>query len=89
MEKQSVFETVIEWINWIKIVLSPTILSAIIGVAIYLSMENKTTGIFLLVFINAIGFGLGILWANKIKKKHGSTHFISRTDASPDIDDIR
>ena len=89
MEKPSAFENVIEWINWIKIVLSPAILCAIIGVAIYLSMEDKATGAFLLVFIIAIGVGLGVFWANKIKKKHGSTHFISRSDASPDIDDFR
>ena len=60
MEKPSAFENVIEWINWIKIVLSPAILCAIIGVAIYLSMEDKAIGAFLLVFIIAIGVGLGV-----------------------------
>ncbi len=87
-KKLSSFDKGIEWVNWLKIALSPTILLAVVGLFIYLSMENKNSGAYLFAFLTALGFGLGILWANNIKKKHGTTHFISRTDASPDIDEI-
>ena len=30
---------------------------------------------------------LGIYWANKVSKKYGATNFISKVDASPDIDE--
>ena len=86
-EKLSNFENGIEWINWFKIVLSPTLLFGIIGVILKFSLENKTLGNYLFAFCLLLGITVGILWANIIKKKHGTTHFISRTDASPDIDE--
>ena len=86
-EKLSNFENGIEWINWFKIVLSPTLLFGIIGVILKFSLENETLGNYLFAFCLLLGITVGILWANRIKKKHGTTHFISRTDASPDIDE--
>lgn len=86
-EKFSNFENGIEWINWFKIVLSPILLFAIIGVAFKFSFENETLGNYLFAICLLLGITVGILWANRTKKKHGTTHFISRTDASPDIDE--
>ena len=85
-EKLSNFEKGIEWINWFKIALSPTLLFGIIGVILKFSLENETLGNCLFALCLLLGITAGILWANKVKKKHGTTHFISRTDASPDID---
>ena len=85
-EKLSIFENGIEWIKWFKIVLSPTLLFGVIGVILKFSLENETFGNCLFALCLLLGITAGILWANKVKKKHGTTHFISRTDASPDID---
>ncbi len=85
-EKLSNFENGIEWINWFKIVLSPTLLFGIIGVILKFSLENETLGNCLFALCLLLGITAGILWANKVKKKHGTAHFISRTDASPDFD---
>ncbi len=81
------FETVIEIISWIKIVLSPTIIGAFFGFIVYYNMPNfegRIIGISLAV----IGFAIGIIWACKIWKTTGTTHFISRVNASPDLDNI-
>lgn len=86
-EKLSNFEKGIEWINWFKIVLSPTILFGSIGVILKFSLENETLGNYLFALCLVLGITVGILWANSVKKKHGTTHFTSRTDASPDIDE--
>jgi hypothetical protein len=76
----------IEVVNWIRIVLSPTLIGGIIGVLIYSSNEN-TTGLFIGGTFCLAGFVVGIIWATKVWKRKGTTQFMSRIHASPDIDE--
>lgn len=87
MQKQSTFITIIETVNWLKIVLSPTLVGGILGFVVMLAVEG-TMGKIVFGILMATGLVLGIVLANSIKKKYGTTHFVSRTNASPDIDDI-
>ncbi len=75
----------IELINWIKVALSPTLLLGSVGLALMLSMEDDKLGLYIFGGMVAVGILLGITWANHVKKKYGTTHFISRVDASEDI----
>lgn len=76
----------IEVFNWIRIVLSPTLIGCIIGVLIYSSNEH-TTGLIIGGTFCLAGFVVGIIWATKIWKRKGTTQFMSRIYASPDIDE--
>lgn len=87
MENHSTFMKTIDSLNWIKIVLSPTLLFGIIGFVIMLALEDHPVAPYVLVFCILTGIVLGIFWANRIRKKHGTTHYISRVNASSDIDD--
>lgn len=80
-----VFETIIDLIQWIKIVLSPLLISGLIGVLVYLSNPNST-GIFLFALIVFVGLIIGIIWATRVWKKHGTNNYMSRVMASPDLD---
>lgn len=79
--EKSFFETIIDAISWLKIVASPTILG--IGFACQYYLKSN----FLFGFFVIAGIVLGIYWANKVSKKYGATNFISKVDASPDIDE--
>jgi hypothetical protein len=74
----------IELINWLRIAISPTLIGALIGGLIYLKMGDD--GFVLGIVTTALGGIFGVLWATKIWKKQGTTNFISRIDASPELD---
>jgi hypothetical protein len=63
----------------------PLLLAAIIGFVIYISKPG-TIRLIIAIAIVAIGLILGIIWATKIWKGKGTIHFISRVNASPELD---
>ena len=81
--EKSFFETIIDAFSWLKIVASPTILGIGIGYACQYYLDSD----FLFGFFSVAGIVLGIYWANKIAKKHGTTNYLSKVNASPDIDE--
>lgn len=76
----------IEFANWIRIILSPFFVSIIVGGIVYLNIPDWNGVIFALV-ISLIGLIIGIIWATRIWKSEGTTHFVARVYASPDIDE--
>ncbi|MFA7274185.1 MAG: hypothetical protein WC044_09960 [Crocinitomicaceae bacterium] len=77
----------IEFINWLKIALSPTLIGGIVGVLIYFSYPNLV-GLAIGVFFGLAGFVLGLIWATRTWKRKGTTNFMSNVHASPDIDEL-
>jgi len=77
-----------EIIAWLQIVASPLLIG--LGIGAYLYYRNPTT-LFLIMAIalGLIGFMIGILWANKVWKTKGTMWFISRVNASPDLDNLK
>lgn len=78
--------TFIDQYNYLKIMASPTLIGAFIGVIIYLNKTDKI-GLILASIVTIIGIVCGVLLANYAKRKGGTTEFIARVNASPDIDD--
>lgn len=77
----------IEAIGWLKIVASPFIISCIIGGLIYLKWKN-TLALSIGILVAACGLVTGIIWATKIWRKHGTMNFLSKLNASPDLDNL-
>lgn len=75
-------EKSIEIFAWLKIVISPTLIATAIGFIAYLYFKSEIIGI----SITILGLALGIIWANKVWKKHGTTTFLSREMATPELD---
>ena len=73
--------------GWIQIVFSPLLAGIIVGALVYLAIGG-TAGIILAILVSIIGLITGIVWANKIRKKTGTMHFISRVNASPELDSL-
>ena len=74
-------------INFLWIVASPTIFGIIIGGLIY--NANQTLPFLIIgLFFALTGFVLGIIWGINVWKKHGTTLYMSRLQASPDLDSI-
>ncbi len=80
-----VFEFITEVIGWLGIVASPLLIGGILGGIVYLNMPN-TTGIVLGLTIAIVGLVLGIIWATNRWKNGGTVSFLSRVNATPDID---
>ena len=76
----------IEVIAWLQIVASPLLIGLIVGAIVYVSKPSKTTFIFGIV-LTCIGILIGIRWATKQWKGKGTTWFMSRINATPDLDE--
>jgi ACR3 family arsenite efflux pump ArsB len=73
-----------EIIYWIKIFLSPFIIFLFIALAIYFSNEEL---LWISVILLIIGLTLGIIYAERIRKKHGTTQYMGRIYNTDDISD--
>lgn len=77
-----------EIIAWLQIVASPLLIG--LGIGAYLYYKNPTIGFLILaIALGLIGIIIGILWANKVWKTKGTLWFISRVNASPDLDNLK
>ena len=82
-----VFENITEVIGWLQIVASPTLICSGIGAFIYFRNQNLTNLIIALC-ICFVGVVIGILFANKIWRTKGTVWFMSRVNASPELDNL-
>jgi hypothetical protein len=67
------FQTLFEIICWILIFISPLLILFIIAAIIYF---NNTANQWLPITIISIGVILGILFAERIRRKYGTTNFM-------------
>lgn len=79
------FHYFLEFVGWVRIVASPLLIAVIAGLIVYFNNPN-TKGIVIAAFIVLSGLLVGILWATRIWKKHGTLNFLSRVNASPELD---
>jgi len=84
MKTFKVFENITEVIGWLQIVASPTLLCSGIGTFIYFRNPNLIN-LFIAICICLVGIVSGILYANKIWKTKGTVWFMSRVNASPEL----
>ena len=85
MKTFKVFENITEVIGWLQIVASPTLICCGIGAFIYFR-NPSLINLIIAICICLVGVVGGILYANKIWKTKGTVWFISRVNASPELD---
>lgn len=84
-EKRSFFDYVTEVIGWLLIVVSPLLTGLLIAALIY--FPNRTTfRLVIAIAISITGLIAGVILAIRIWKKHGTIYFVSRTMATPELD---
>jgi len=65
---------------------SPFLIGLVIGAAIYF-WDQSLTGLLLGLLVALLGLVVGIIWATKQWKGKGTVWFMSRTMATPELDD--
>ena len=84
MKTFKVFENITEVIGWLQIVASPTLICCGISAFIYFRNPNLTN-LIIAICICIVGIVSGILYANKMWKTKGTVWFMSRVNASPEL----
>ncbi len=80
-----IIEYLIEFFGWLKIVASPFLIGILIGGIVYYNFENRF-GLIIGILLSLLGLIVGIIWATRIWKKQGTTQFLSRVIATPELD---
>lgn len=78
-------KNIIEAYYALMILLSPILGFSILGFIASYYLQSDF-GNFLMYAFPAVGFGIGVIWLNRISKKSTFSHFYSRVNASPDLD---
>ena len=76
------FEKFTEGIAWIQIALSPTLIGIIAGIFVGVA-GSPGFGI----VMGLLGLTIGVLWAMRVSRKEGTSHFISRSMATPELNE--
>lgn len=81
------FEQITEIIGWIQIVASPLFIGLLVGAMVYFPNQTITT-LIIGIAIATLGLTLGVILATKkFKSEKGTIWFLSRTMASPELDE--
>lgn len=86
-EKLSFFDYAMEVVGWLQIVASPLVGGLFVGGIVYL-LIGGAAGIVFGIVIAVVAQVLGIVLANRIWKKKGTMNFMSRVNASPELDNL-
>lgn len=76
----------IELMNGLYIMLSPFLAGLILGALAVVGIEG-VWGEVIGISLFCIGLIVGIYWAVSVAKKKGTTNFMSKINASPDLDE--
>jgi ACR3 family arsenite efflux pump ArsB len=88
-EKQrlSGFGLFTEVVGWLQIVASPTLVGALLGVVLNMSIPGKVS-LFVGLLPVLLGLIIGIIWATRVWRKKGTSRYMSEILSTPDIEDI-
>jgi hypothetical protein len=79
-----IIEIFVEILSWLRIMASPLIIGVGIGILVYDNNPNSM-GMAIGVIISFIGLLFGIIGATKVWRKTGTSNFMSRVNASPEL----
>ena len=77
-----ILATLTEWFYWILLLLCPFLIVGALGLFLGLTIDYR-------IFYASlpIGFILGVLFAQRIKRKYGTSNFYGRLLRMPELDD--
>ena len=84
-EKTNWFDTFLEVLGWVQIMLSPTLIGLVLG-GLYYLYSPDANGKLIGSGIAIAGPVVGAIWATRVKKKHGTIWFMTRLMATPELD---
>lgn len=79
---QRVLKFLTESVFWIQVFISPFILFSIVGVVVYVYQPKL---LWLSALLLLLGIVVGIIWAERVRKRAGTSRYIGRIRETPDI----
>ncbi len=76
-----ILERVFQVVLWLKVALSPTLFAALLGLAFCIVREDITPEP--IIIAASIGFAIGAIWAEYIRRTRGLLEFHSRLLGRP------
>ncbi len=81
------FERLTEFIGWLQIAVSPSLIGVAGGAAVYFT-HTTTLRLVIGSVVAFAGIIIGCVWATRVmKSRNGTVWFISRIMATPELDD--
>ncbi len=84
----NLIEKFVYLLGWLRIFISPFSAGAIGGFLYWRNNPDSKTSMFIGAGIALVGMIIGIVWAEFVRRKSNTIDFISKVDASPDLDDL-
>jgi hypothetical protein len=79
-----ILEIFVEILSWLRIMASPLIIGVGVGILVYDNNPNNT-GMAIGIIISLLGLLVGIIGATKVWRKTGTSNFMSRINATPEL----
>lgn len=79
------FDKIIKALAWTQVAVVPAMIGVGLGLLGWLSLKG-VWGVFLGSALALGGLFIGVTWANRVSRKHGSIQFIARVSATPELD---
>src|SRR5690606_34319026 len=83
---RKLFHIFVESIFWLQLFLVPVLAGGVIAVVIFIRNENL---LWLSIAIAAISIILGVIYAERIRRKHGTSRYLARIMATGDEEKVR
>ena len=68
---------------WLQIAAAPVLLGGLLALGLLCGIPSPT-GLLLAVLVGGAGLGLGIWWAERVRRQAGTVAFMARLSDSPD-----
>ena len=83
---RKLFHIFVESIFWLQLFLLPVLIGGVIAVVIFIRNENL---VWLSIAIAAISIILGVIYAERIRRKHGTSRYLARIMSTGDEEKVR
>lgn len=78
---KKVFSFLVEAIFWLQLFISPAAIGALAGIVLYIYQPQLA---FLSILLGIAGVITGIWWAERVRRKYGTSRYASKIRSTPD-----
>ena len=79
---KKILSFIVELVFWLQIFITPVAIGGVVALFIYVRNERL---LWLSMIIAAIAVVIGIVYAERVRRKHGTSRYVSKILATPDI----
>lgn len=84
-EAPKLFMKFTELMGWFQIFAALFLTGLLLGLVAYLTIDNEV-GFIVGLSLSVLGFVAGVIWATRVYRKTGTSRYLTRIMATPDVD---